>query len=91
VGCAGNMAHERFWMIRGMENLNIDYYENMPEVKRLGAKLLEFHKVIIDRYAKQPGFPAPVTSWRKPVWLEDEVRKFMRRKSAQKANISPSS
>ena len=58
---------------------------------QLASMLGLSRKVIIDRYAKQPGFPQPVTSWRKPVWLEDEVRKFMRRKSAQKANIGPSS
>lgn len=43
-------------------------------------------KTIIDLYTKQAGFPAPVTSRRKPVWLEDEVRKFMKRKSVQNAN-----
>lgn len=58
---------------------------------QLSAMLGLSRKVIIDRYAKQPGFPNPVTGWRKPVWLEDEVRKFMRRKSAQKANNAESS
>lgn len=27
-------------------------------------------KTVIDRYSKQPGFPAPVTSAKKPRWLE---------------------
>ena len=26
-------------------------------------------KTVIDRYSKQPGFPAPVTGPRKPRWL----------------------
>lgn len=42
-------------------------------------------KTIIDIYSKQPGFPAPLST-RKPRWLESEVRRFMQRKSAQKAN-----
>lgn len=46
-------------------------------------------KTIIDLYTKQPGFPAPITSRRKPVWLEDEVRKFMKRKSVQNTNNPP--
>ena len=40
-------------------------------------------KTVIDRYSKQPGFPAPVTSPKKPRWLESEVMKFLRRKSAE--------
>ena len=55
---------------------------------QLAEKLGISRKVIIDRYAKQPGFPNPVTGWRKPVWLEDEVKKFMKRKSVEKANIA---
>lgn len=39
-------------MIRGMENLMIDYYENMDELKILGEKLMEWHFRIIDRYAE---------------------------------------
>ena len=46
-------------------------------------------KTIIDLYTKQPGFPAPITSRRKPVWLEDEVRKFMKRKSVQNSHTPP--
>ena len=57
----------------------------------LAQKLDLSRKVIIDRYAKQPGFPAPVTGWRKPRWLESEVLKFMRRKSVQNANNRKSS
>lgn len=55
---------------------------------QLASMLRISRKVIIDRYAKQPGFPSPVTGWRKPVWLEDEVKKFMKRKSVEKANIA---
>lgn len=43
--------HERFWMIRGMENLMMDYYDEMDGLKRLGKAMVEFYKVIIDRYA----------------------------------------
>ena len=43
-------------------------------------------KTIIDSYTKQDGFPASL-SQRKPRWLESEVRKFMQRKSVQKANM----
>ena len=62
-----------------MNFLNPDQLASMLGISR---------KVIIDRYAKQPGFPHPVTGWRKPVWLEEEVRKFMKRKSVEKANIA---
>ena len=55
---------------------------------QLAEKLGISRKAIIDRYAKQPGFPNSVTGWRKPVWLEDEVKKFMKRKSVEKANIA---
>ena len=61
---------------------------NFITPEQLAVMLGLSRKSIIDRYAKQSGFPAPVTGWRKPVWLEDEVVKFMRRKSAQKANIA---
>ena len=43
-------------------------------------------KTIIDSYTKQVGFPSSLSP-RKPRWLESEVRKFMQRKSVQKANI----
>ena len=52
LGCWWRLFHERFWSIRGMENLMIDYYENMDELKKLGQKLLEFYKVIVDRFAE---------------------------------------
>ncbi|OGJ93695.1 MAG: methylcobamide--CoM methyltransferase [Candidatus Raymondbacteria bacterium RifOxyC12_full_50_8] len=45
------LFHERFWGIRGMENLMIDYFDNMDKLKELGWKLVEFYTVIIDRYA----------------------------------------
>jgi uroporphyrinogen decarboxylase len=44
-----------------MENLMIDYYENMDELKILGRKLLDFYKVIVDRYAAL-GFDGIFTS-----------------------------
>ncbi len=45
------LFHERFWGIRGMENLMMDYYDNMEGLKRIGEKLLEYYRVIVDRYA----------------------------------------
>lgn len=61
LGCWWRLFHERFWAIRGMENLMIDYYENMDKLKILGEKLLDFYKVIVDRYA-QLGFDGIFTS-----------------------------
>jgi len=43
--------HELFWQIRGMENLMIDYFENMDKIKIVGKRVVEFYKVIIDRYS----------------------------------------
>lgn len=43
--------HERFWMIRGMENLMLDYYDEMDGLKAIGKAVVEYYKVIIDRYA----------------------------------------
>ncbi len=45
------LYHERFWGIRGMENLMLDYYDHMDNLKRVGRHLLDFYKVIVDRYA----------------------------------------
>ena len=50
LGCWWTLFHERFWYIRGMENLMLDYYDNLDELKMLGKKLVEYYKVIIDRY-----------------------------------------
>ena len=61
-------------------------YMNVITPDGLASMLGLKRKTIIDLYTKQPGFPAPITSRRKPVWLEDEVRKFMKRKSVQNAN-----
>ena len=47
-----NMFHERFWYIRGMENLMLDYYDHMDELKDLGKRLVRFYQTIIDRYAE---------------------------------------
>lgn len=52
VGCFWRVFHEKLWTFRGMENLMIDYYDNMDELKQLGHALLEFYKVIIDRFAE---------------------------------------
>jgi uroporphyrinogen decarboxylase len=51
LGCWWCLFHERFWKIRGMENLMVDYYENIDELKIIGHRLVEFYKVIVDRFA----------------------------------------
>lgn len=61
LGCWWRLFHERFWSIRGMENLMMDYYDNMEELKVIGRKLLDFYKVIVDRYAEL-GFDGIFTS-----------------------------
>lgn len=61
LGCWWRLFHERFWTIRGMENLMLDYYDNMDELKVLGRKLMDFYKVIVDRYAAL-GFDGIFTS-----------------------------
>lgn len=61
LGCFWRLFHERFWSIRGMENLMYDYYDSMDELKILGKRLIEFYKVIIDRF-KDAGFDGIFTS-----------------------------
>lgn len=61
LGCFWRLFHERFWFIRGMENLMYDYYDAMDELKLLGNRLVEFYKVIIDRFA-DAGFDGIFTS-----------------------------
>ncbi len=51
LGHFWHLFHERFWGIRGMENLMMDYYDNMDGLKKLGFHLVEYYKKIIDRYA----------------------------------------
>jgi len=53
--------HERLWAIRGMENLFMDYYDHLEELKIVANRLLEFYKVIVDRYAEL-GFDGIFTS-----------------------------
>ena len=56
------------------------------------AKLLHIkRKTVIDSYSRQEGFPNPLTSRKKPVWLESDVLKFMKRKSVQNANMGQKS
>lgn len=50
LGCWWRLYHEAFWGIRGMENLMLDYYDNMEGLKLLGGRLLEYYKVIVDRF-----------------------------------------
>ncbi|MCL2034813.1 MAG: methylcobamide--CoM methyltransferase [Oscillospiraceae bacterium] len=51
LGCWWRLFHERLWSIRGMENLMLDYYDNMADLKEIGNKLLQYYKGIVDRYA----------------------------------------
>lgn len=51
LGCWWTLFHERLWSIRGMENLMTDYYDDMDNLKIIGNRLLEYYKVIIDRFA----------------------------------------
>jgi uroporphyrinogen decarboxylase len=44
--------HEKFWGIRGMESLMVDYHEHMDELKVLGRLMLDFHKGVVDRFAE---------------------------------------
>lgn len=52
LGAWWRLFHERFWAIRGMENLMMDYYDNMEGLKAIGQRLVEFYKVIITKYAE---------------------------------------
>ena len=61
LGCWWMLFHERFWTIRGMENLMLDYYDNMDHLKVLGQRFLEYYKVIVDRFAEL-GFDGIFTS-----------------------------
>jgi uroporphyrinogen decarboxylase len=61
LGCWWELFHERFWAIRGMQNLMLDYFDHMDELKILGKRLLKFHKGIVDRYAAL-GFDGIFTS-----------------------------
>lgn len=61
LGCFWRLFHERFWFIRGMENLMYDYYDAMEELKIIGWRLVDFYKVIIDRFA-DAGFDGIFTS-----------------------------
>ena len=52
LGYWWNLFHERFWTIRGMENLMMDYYDNMENLKRLGNLMNEYYRGIVDQYAE---------------------------------------
>ncbi|HPT79365.1 MAG TPA: uroporphyrinogen decarboxylase family protein [Candidatus Atribacteria bacterium] len=61
LGCWWRLFHERLWAVRGMENLMLDYYDNMEGLKLIGRRILDFYKVIVDRYAEL-GFDGIFTS-----------------------------
>jgi uroporphyrinogen decarboxylase len=61
LGCFWRVFHECFWTIRGMENLMLDYYDEMDKLKIIGQKLVDFYKVIIDGFADL-GFDGIFTS-----------------------------
>lgn len=52
VGMWWRLFHEKFWAMRGMENLMMDYYDDMQSLKIMGRKFLDFYKVTIERYAE---------------------------------------
>ncbi|MDR1304246.1 MAG: hypothetical protein LBK76_03385 [Verrucomicrobiales bacterium] len=51
LGMWWHLFHERFWMIRGMENLMMDYYDAMDRLKILGRQVLDYNKAIVDQFA----------------------------------------
>ncbi|MDR1192196.1 MAG: hypothetical protein LBK60_11150 [Verrucomicrobiales bacterium] len=57
LGMWWHLFHERLWMIRGMENLMVDYFEEMERLKILGRRILEFNKAMVDQFAEL-GFDA---------------------------------
>jgi uroporphyrinogen decarboxylase len=61
LGCWWRLFHERFWTIRGMENMMMDYYDNMEGLKIIGQRIVEFYKVIVDKYSDL-GFDGIFTS-----------------------------
>ncbi|MBC7765065.1 MAG: hypothetical protein H7Y41_01165 [Hyphomonadaceae bacterium] len=61
VGGWWRLFHERFWGIRGMENLMMDYYDNIEGLREIGQHLLAFYKVIVDKFAAL-GFDGIFTS-----------------------------
>jgi predicted DNA-binding transcriptional regulator AlpA len=65
-------------------------YEMMNSPRLLDPdELAELFKMkrrtVISSIAKQQGFPSSVTGTQKPRWLESEVVRFLKRKSAQNA------
>lgn len=52
IGCWWRLFHEKLWSFRGMENLMMDYYDDMEGLKILGKALLEFYKALVDQYAE---------------------------------------
>ncbi|MDR1734120.1 MAG: methylcobamide--CoM methyltransferase [Oscillospiraceae bacterium] len=61
LGSFWSIFHEKFWGMRGMENLMLDYYDNMDGLKAVAAAFLEFWKAIVDIYAEL-GYDAIFTS-----------------------------
>jgi len=61
LGGFWRLFHEKLWEIRGMENLMMDYYDNMEGLQTIGRKLLDFHKRIAERF-KELGFDGIFTS-----------------------------
>lgn len=50
LGCWWRLFHERLWSIRGMENLMLDYYDNMDGLRMIGERLLAYYKELVDAY-----------------------------------------
>lgn len=55
----------------------------------LSAMLKLPRRTVLESITKQPGFPESVTGNRKPRWLGEEIQKWLKRKSAQNANMAP--
>ncbi|MGI5851745.1 MAG: uroporphyrinogen decarboxylase family protein [Caldicoprobacterales bacterium] len=55
------LYHERLWGIRGMENLMMDYYDNMDGLKIICRHLTDYYKAIVDRF-KELDFDGIFTS-----------------------------
>ena len=51
----------RLWMLRGMENAFVDFYENPDETKKLLRAICDFHLAAIHHYGKL-GYDAVMTS-----------------------------
>ena len=52
MGAFWGLFHDQLWLIRGMENLMMDYYDNPEGLKTLCRCFLEMYKKMVDYYAE---------------------------------------